>query len=113
MFDLFLRLKTPRTRVIAERQIEILKTLLDAESLDWPDLIQRTTASYARLKNPIRALIRDVNGLAALGAVRVARAEDQRYVVSIRLEWPAEITETDFFRRVKELPKAKTHAFLA
>jgi hypothetical protein len=54
-----------------------------------------------------------VNGLAALGAVRVARAEDQRYVVSIRLEWPAEITETDFFRRVKELPKAKTHAFIA
>jgi len=27
--------------------------------------------------------------------------------------WPTEITETEFFRSVKEMPKAKTHGFLA
>lgn len=33
--------------------------------------------------------------------------------ISIRLEWPTEITETEFFRQVKAMPKAKVHGFLS
>ena len=29
-----------------------------------------------------------------------------------KLEWPTQITETEFFARVKQMPKAKTHSFL-
>jgi hypothetical protein len=44
-----------------------------------------------------------------------ARALPERsgHLISIRLEWPTQITETEFFRRVKEMPKAKVHGFLS
>jgi hypothetical protein len=32
---------------------------------------------------------------------------------SINLDWPAQITETEFFKRVKEMPKAKIYGFLS
>ena len=31
------------------------------------------------------------------------------FFLSINLEWPTQITETEFFKRVKETPKAKVH----
>ncbi len=112
MFDLFGRLKTPRKRVIAERQIEILKILLDVDEMEWQQLVKQTTAVYQGLKNPIRAVIRDVNHLGSLGALKVQKLEEGRYRISVRLEWPTEITETAFFERLKSLPKAKTYSFL-
>ena len=114
MFDLFTRLKTPRKRVLAERQIEILKILLAAEEqIEWTDLIERTRALY-NVKNPVKALVRDVNNLTALKAARVTKIGDgpARFLIGVRLEWPTEIIETEFFERVRKLPKAKTHSFL-
>jgi len=114
MFDLFTRLKTPRKRVLAERQIEILKILLAAEEqIEWTDLIERTRALY-NVKNPVKALVRDVNNLTALKAARVTKLGDgpARFLIGVRLEWPTEIIETEFFERVRKLPKAKTHSFL-
>jgi hypothetical protein len=29
------------------------------------------------------------------------------------LDWPTKITETEFFQRVKAMPKAKLHGFLS
>jgi hypothetical protein len=105
-------LKTPKKRVIAERQIEILKALLETEWMDWPEVIRRTSSAYARLGNPLKALVRDVNSLSALGAVKIEKLGEGRYRLGVRLEWPTEITETAFFEKLKELPKAKTHSFL-
>jgi Fic family protein len=113
MFDLFLRLRTPRKRVIAERQLELLKLLLRADSLMLEQLEESTRSSYARLKNPRTALIRDVNHLLGLRAIRYEKTPENRYRLFARLEWPTEITETEFFRRVKEMPKAKTAGFLS
>jgi hypothetical protein len=31
----------------------------------------------------------------------------------INLDWPMKITETEFFRRMKELPKGKVYGFLS
>lgn len=112
MFDLFGLLKTPKKRVIAERQIEILKLLLEVDWMDWPEVIRRTSPAYAPLGNPTKALVRDVLSLSALGAVKVEKVGDNRYRLRVRLEWPTEITETAFFEKLKELPKAKTHSFL-
>ena len=112
MFDLFNRLKTPKKRVIAERQVEILKILLDTGSVELEELNKKTADHYKSLGNPTKALYRDVNDLIALKALRVEKVADGRFRVHIRLEWPTEITETEFFARVKNLPKAKTHSFL-
>ncbi|MEI6217612.1 MAG: Fic family protein [bacterium] len=113
MFDLFNRLRTTRKRVIAERHIDILKRLLAADKLTLEELIEQTTAGYKPLKNPYKALIRDVNYLIHLKAIGFKKLPENRYELFPRLEWPTEITETDFFRSVKEMPKAKTHGFLS
>lgn len=112
MFDLFKRLRTPRKRVVAERHLEMLKLLLDAESLMLDELIKKTDPQYHSLSNPYKALIRDLNYLIRLKAIGYEKLEGNRYRIFIRLEWPTEITETEFFARVKEMPKAKTHTFL-
>jgi hypothetical protein len=76
------------------------------------EVIRRTSSAYATLANPLKALVRDVNSLVALGAVKVDKLGDRRYRIGVRLEWPMEITERAFFEKLKELPKARTHSFL-
>jgi Fic family protein len=112
MFDLFHRLETPRKRVIAERQIEVLKLLLDVSTIDLTTFAKRTEGIYQRLKSPSKARLRDLAELSVLGAIRIWRDDSGKIMIGVRLEWPTEITETDFFRRVRELPKARTHPFL-
>ena len=59
MYNFFNRLQTKRKRVIAERQIETLKMLLEEEnSLD--ELSKKTRLIYTKLQNPYKALIRDI-----------------------------------------------------
>jgi Fic family protein len=112
MFDLFNRLRTPRKRVIAERQIEILKLLLEVEWMDLGKIIERTAGAYSSLKDSRNAAIRDLNDLIRLEAVKFEKLPENRYRLAVRLEWPTEITETAFFAQLKRLPKAKTHSFL-
>ncbi len=112
MFDLFTRLKTPKRRVIAERQIDVLKILLEHESIDLEALATKADPAYRGLKSPRKALIRDLNDLIGLQAIRATRLESGRYTIDIRLEWPTEITESEFFAKLAALPKSKTHAFL-
>ncbi len=111
MFDLFNRLKSARKRVIAERQIRILTLLLD-RTMTFDELIDATEKKYRLLQNPVRALVRDINGLIQLQAILVKHVNEDEYRISVRLEWPTEITETEFFNRIKEMPRAKTHGFL-
>ncbi len=112
MFELFNRLKSKRKRVIAQRQIDILKILLESDAIEWNELIPRAITTYNSLKNPMIALVRDVNQLGYLGAIEVSKGEDDKIMIEIRLEWPSEISETDFLEKIKELPKAKTYPFL-
>ena len=111
MYDLFKRFKTPRRRVVAERQLELLKVMLEVERIPVDVLIARTEPVYASLSNPRKAVIRDLSDLHGLGAVEVVE-EKTGLSVRIRLEWPSEITETRFFEQLNALPKAKSHPFL-
>ena len=113
MYDLFNRLRTTRKRVIAERHIDILKRLLAVDVLTLQALSEQTLGIYKPLKNPGKALMRDINYLLRLKAIGYKKLPDNGYELFARLEWPTEITETDFFRSVKEMPKAKTHGFLS
>jgi Fic family protein len=112
MFNLFHRLRTPRKRVIGERQIEILKLLLDSDGMDLENVISKTSATYKELKNSRLAIVRDLNELIRLNAIKFEKMLNGSYRLSVRLEWPTEITETAFFEQLKKFPKGKTHTFL-
>ncbi len=113
MYDLFQRLQTKRKTVIAKRQIAILKLLLD-QNYTFEELANRTRVEYGSRKNPTRALIRDINHLIQLRAIAYEKTDSEwrNWTFSIRLEWPTEITEQEFYRRTKQMPKSKTYGFL-
>ena len=104
MYHLFGRLETPRKRVIAERQLKILKLLLETDKQEIRILFRNVVNLYQGLKNPLKAFVRDLNGLYILKAVNVT----DNGLIIIRLEWPTEITESDFLEQLKKLPQAKT-----
>jgi hypothetical protein len=76
------------------------------------DLAQRTAHFYT-VKNPIKALLRDLNYLINLGAVHIDRETQGTVWLRVNLQWPTQITETEFFRLVKTMPKGKVHGFLS
>lgn len=110
MYDLFIRLQSSRRRVIAERQVEILKVLLDSPQV-LENLHKKVLHLYKNLSNPTKAFYRDVNILITLKAINYKKSQDT-YNMFVRLEWATEITESEFFKQSKELPKAKSHSFL-
>ena len=111
MYDLFTRLESKKKRVIAQRQIEILKLLLRETPVEVKALEQKTIQFYRSLSNPVHALLRDLRQLVDLKAVSV-RQEQHKLWIDVRLEWPTEITQTDFFERVKNFPKAKSSSLV-
>ena len=110
--DLFGRLQTTRKRVISERHIKLLHLLLQVESMTLSELTEKSRHLY-NVKNGYKALIRDLNYLIGLGALAVEQQKDKQYVLWNDLEWPTQITETEFFRKVREMPKAKVAGFLS
>lgn len=112
MYELFGRLKSKRKRVIAERQLKILEILLNVDSMGLDRLIQVTEGAYSTLKDPVGGLVRDLLNLAELNAIAIKQIGQGRYEIAINPEWPARLTETDFFAKMKQYPKAKTLSFL-
>jgi Fic family protein len=111
--DLFGRLRSPRKRVMSKRHVQLLYLLLDQGEMKLSELAERTRHFYS-LKNPYKALIRDLNYLVHLDALTARRLPDSSdFMLRINLEWPTQITETEFFRRVRDLPKAKVHRLLS
>jgi Fic family protein len=116
MHSLFARLKGPKTRVLKERQIEVLELLLSSGPLTADEYVEKTSFVYRGMKSRPKAIRRDVDNLFGLGAVTLLQAEpkeDPRNVrVAVDLEWPTKFSQSDFFQRVKKLPKAKSPRFL-
>ncbi len=110
MYDLFDRLQTPKKRVIAKRQIEILKMLLKCETLEWTKFAQMAAPIHKSLTKPMMALVRDINYLGSLGAVHVWRNPENQIFLRLNLDWPAQITETEFFEKTRKFSKAKPHS---
>jgi Fic family protein len=110
MMDLVSRLRSPRTRAMSERHVQILNLLLETGELELFELLKRTLHLYT-VKNAVKAQFRDHDYLLGLGAISISPGPP--FVLSANLEWPAQITETEFFRRMKELPKGKLHGFLS
>lgn len=112
--DLYGRLKSPRKRVISRRHLQLINLLLDVEQIKLPTLVDRTGHSYASVKNPMKALIRDLLYLQELEAIHIARSDATEEVnIRINMDWPMQITETEFFRRMKQQPKARLGGFFS
>lgn len=113
MTDLFGRLTSPRKRALSGRHVQLLTLLLDEEEMSLAAITERTRPFYD-VSNPYKAMIRDLNYLIGLQAVTAQRLpENQGFLLRINLDWPTKITETEFFRQMKELPKGKVYGFLS
>ena len=99
--SLFGQLRSPRRRVIAARQLQILEVLLNDGALGSSDLWHRTEVHYRSLKFPERALIRDVIGLSDLKAIAV---EDKQ--IQVNLAWPQQFSESELLERYESMPAA-------
>ena len=92
---------------MSNRHVQLLGLLLDEEEITLTELTKRTAHFYA-MKNPYKALVRDLDYLIELNAVwATRRPENAGFLLSIRLDWPTKITDAEFFRRVKEMPKVQ------
>jgi hypothetical protein len=109
---LFNRLETTRKRVIKDRQLEILKLLLEMDQLGWQEFVAKIRPHYTKVKSFEKALVRDLSSLRELGTISLDKVGKDRLVLSIRLAWPSEISESEFFEKIQALPKAKTFRFL-
>ncbi|MEW5981100.1 MAG: hypothetical protein AB1806_01865 [Acidobacteriota bacterium] len=113
MTDLFGRLRSPRKRVMSARHVQILSMLLDGGPRSLSQLARDSRHAYA-VKNPMKALMRDLGYLGRLQVIHATRPEGAPDLeISVNLNWPSEITETELFRRVKDMPKGRVYGFLS
>ena len=108
--SLFGQLQSPRRRVLAERQLRMLETLLDSGPTGLREFFMRTLPHYDNLKYPDRAQVRDLFGLMNLKAVAL-----QEGVVSVNLEWPQQFSQSELLHRFESMPSAvsATHPAMA
>ena len=100
--SLFGQLRSPRRRVLAERQLHILEALLDSPTPDTGDLFFRTVGEYRTLKYPGRAWSRDIINLQDIGAIRI----DENGTIAPDLDWPQQLSESELLHRYENLPSA-------
>ena len=100
--SLFGQLRSPRRRVLAERQLQVLESLLDSPTQDVTDLLHRTVGEYRSLRYPRRAWVRDFINLLDIGAVTI----DENGTVALNLNWPQELSESELLHRYEDLPSA-------
>ena len=111
MYELFGRLKSKRKRVIGQRQMEILKILLDVNHAEVIELYKLIEMTYEKLKSPFKAYIRDMLSLVNLKAINMHQDSQNKMFLSINLDWPKQINESDFMQKMKILPRPKTFHF--
>lgn len=99
---------------MSDRHLKLLTLLLDHEELTILDMTKRSMPFYD-VANVGKALLRDLQYLVDLQAISFHKREDEKSqsLLTINLDWPTTITETQFFEKVKAMPKGKTHRFLS
>jgi Fic family protein len=107
MYDLYGHLETKRRRVIKERHTGILKLLLQIDEISLDELVERINQWYSPLRQKHNAMIRDLNYLLNVGAIKYRKdGSDLHFYAD--LSWPTRITESGFLDQVKKMPTAKT-----
>lgn len=108
MGQMYNRLQSPKKRALAGRQMEILLMLLELDApITLRVLYDRLARPYQNLKGPTKAFFRDLNYLLRLKAIE-AKPQEDTYLITVRLKWATEITETEFYEEINKLPETKT-----
>ena len=110
--SLFGQLRSPRRRVLAERQLRIMDTLMDDDSVDLTNLMIHELPQYGHLKHPGLALVRDIIGLSELGALSFDVYSNK---ITLNLDWPQQFSESELLERYENMPSAAstTHPAMA
>ena len=115
--ELHVRLESTRKRVIVQRQLGLLRHLLDQNAaVEWSRFVTQVLPHYPTRKHPVAAIIRDVSKLHALGAVNIKRNPAERTgdnLISVNLDWPSSVTESEFLERLSPPPKSGNRSFPA
>ena len=101
--SLFGRLRSPRRRALAERQMGIIEVLLDSGPVSPSDSWDRVLRYYSDLKHPERALARDLNELLHLSAITL-----MGNLISADLDWPRKFSESELLERYERMPSASS-----
>ena len=96
--SLFGQLRSPRRRVLVERQLRILENMLNGDSIYSAVM----SATYGYLKHPERAAIRDISELLELGAILLK--DDDQFILN--LDWPQQFSESELINRYRNMPSA-------
>ena len=99
--SLFGQLRSPRRRVLADRQRRILEVLLEGSSISLDDLVTRVRVDYDGLKFPFRAMARDLVELEDLSAIGL---DGER--VTVNLDWPQQFSNSQLLQRYEGMPSA-------
>lgn len=100
---LFGKLRTPRRRALAERQLGILTILMDSDSISIGDLLERARELYESLKFPERAMSRDIVELHGLKAILLDLDSER---ISLNLDWPQRFSESELIQLYENMPSA-------
>ena len=116
MNELFVSLESTRMRVIVRRQLELLRLLLDRdEPIEIGRFVSDAGHLYTKHKDRLSAIARDVSKLQNLGAVKIdwdRGLGKERHLISVNLDWPSTITDTEFFELIRKPPRSKEYSFL-
>ena len=99
--SLFGLLRSPRRRVLAKRQLELMEILLNTGSLNALELASRALPHYSILKFPERAVFRDLFELIRLSAVSLNDGQ-----VTVDLDWPRKSSESELLEIYEGMPSA-------
>ena len=99
--SLFGRLRSPRRRALAARQLRIIDALLDGGPASARDLVDQVVATYRGLKFPVRAWARDIEDLFDLSAIVLS--DDH---IAVNLDWPQQFSQLALLERYERMPSA-------
>lgn len=111
--DLFMRKRSERKRVIAERQLAIIDKLLKNETMDLSSLYDNIKDAYGSLKSPRKVFWGDLLWLYFLNITKISQDKSkEKIIIDINLDWSTQITETQYYEKIKTFPKSKSTIIL-
>lgn len=107
MHRVYRKFETPRRRHISERQIKILEFLLDQTDgrAEFTKIYNEIFYIYHGLKKDLNAFVRDLMSLESLKTITVGKG-DKDMQLSVNLDWPQFMTDSEFGRKILEKPSA-------
>ena len=99
--SLFGRLRSPRRRVLVERQLQIVEMLLNDGAMHLSEMADKAIGYYQGLKFPVRAMGRDLADLLVLNALKI-----NGLYIDVNLDWPQQFSESELLERYENMPSA-------